>query len=666
MKSFKLKKLSILLTFVLFSVLSFAQSDVIGINMENDLKEKARKAVQTYYDGLMVLGSLQDANVRQQLQQDALTFFENRSVLVYNDLITGSQSITVEEYVENIPYLYPNPDFLIEGFVENLNNSTIYYDNNSLLVKVIVNVSIKGTNRNGEWVNKTNRLNALVKYVKTGDRINTSPKIFNILGNEEYDGDKLSGFKPILVSTNETNTSYTADNTEYNEKIRIIQETEARLIQEEENIRIRKEELSRREMELEDEKIIAEMKRQKAEQERIEAERQIEIARLAKEEAERQRIEAERQRAEAERQRAEAEAARLEAEQKALLLKSERFVINVGAGIYKHTGLLEQVINKQETTQGFATQINATLGYRFDINVNNNAARKINRGTIFGAFVRYGINSQEIINSNNLNQSLQIPEDKLDPILNHYMEFEAGFVFSELLRTSFGVGKQYDKRYFASTLALNINFGKLVWEIGATGMFGKDFQKLQIRPTTSLAFQFNELNPKKIKEPKSGFLCFELNPEVAYNMPISSTKGTAVTNSLSYQTTAFLGFKISKRSKIGVFGTYGISPNGISQNILESNELQTSYSINGDYNPYSGAEAGLIIKGMRISYGIGEFSFLNNQKLPYQSLSIGYDMPIFRVLRFTLNTSTIILNENYSNPILRISTGLALRFNYAR
>jgi len=661
MNYFNLKKLYLLLSFSLFvNILSAQNEGVISLDMENDLKEKARTAVQTYYDGLMIIGSLQEASERQQFQQDALTFFEHRNVQVFNDLSEGSRTITVERYVENIPIIYPKTDFLIEGLVENLSNSTLYYNENSLLVKVVVNVSIKGTNNKGEWVNKANKLNAFVKYIKNGDRINTSPKIFNILENDDYDGDKLSGFKPIIVSTSEVNTSYTADNTEYNEKMRVIKETEARLAEEEESIRIRKEELARREMELEDEKYIAELKRQKAEQERIEAERQKEEARIAKEQAERQRIEAERQ-------RAEAEAARLEAEQKALLLKSERFVFNVGAGLYKHVGLFEQVVNKQTPEQSlFATQINAMLGYRFDINVNNNSARKINRGTIVAAFGRYGINSQDIVNSNNLNQNLQIPEDKLEPIYNHYMELETGFVFSELLRTSFGVGKQNDKKYFVSTLALNINFGKLIWEIGATAMFGKDFQKLQIRPATSLAFQFNERNPQHLKEPKSGFLSFELNPEIAYNVPISSIKGSAATNSMSYQTNAFLGFKIGKRSKIGAFGTFGINPNAISQNILESNELQSSYTLNGDYNPYAGIEAGILLKGFRISYGVGEFSYLNRVNLPYQSMTLGVDVALYRVLRFTLNTSTLILNSDYTRPLLRISSGLALRFNYVR
>jgi hypothetical protein len=246
------------------------------------------------------------------------------------------------------------------------------------------------------------------------------------------------------------------------------------------------------------------------------------------------------------------------------------------------------------------------------------------------------------------------------------MELEAGFVFSELLRTSFGVGKQYDKSYFVSTVALNLNLGKLIWEIGATGMFGKDFQKLQIRPATSLAFQFNERNPKNLKGYKSGFFSFELNPEIAYNLPMSSTKGTAETNSLSYQTNTFFGFKISKKSKIGVFGTFGINPNGISQNILESNQLQASYAPNGDYNPYIGIEAGALIRNWRVSYGIGEFNYLNNKALPYQSMTVGIDVRLYKTLRFTLNSSTMVLNEDFTRLLVRISSGFALRFDYVR
>lgn len=660
--NYKYTVLFIILSLFLYSHSVAQNSNGLTKAQITEMQKTSIDVVDNYYEllGLISMQSADRNNVSdvKQFKIGVIEYFENDKVDVLNNLIEGgSKKMNIRLYLNTISTIFSLSPGKIES--NNSNASTVYQGDGFYIVKVSSLVKISGKNTDNNIVNSLEQLDTYLKFEINGKSYN-SPKIYGIIKSQ----DESKKLKPVEVIQSNYMTSNSEETIKLkkqlaeSKKLQETQKAELLRIQSEWNkkqqkLNSKEENITIKEKEIQDAKklVISIMDINKKKQDEID-----------------------NQKREIEHKEKELSQVRKSIENDKENLYSMRLVMDFGMGAYFNSRTIEDRFNNvNNITFDVSPQINAMIGYRFDLNIGNNIKSKINRGNVFGAFVTYGLNSTDFIESTITDQNLNISNDRQEKIYNRTLDAEIGFIFRELFRLSGGVGSMNGYRYNIVTTSLQIPISKkFIWGIGSSYLFGQDFRTPQIRPYTTFSIQFNDKPASRKLKGKDlkGRFYVQFTPELVYNIFSSSNSKLAFNQLISTQSNLFAGVRLGVKSSLGIYGTIGNNNNFVTHEVLNMVDT-SSYIINNAYNPYYNLSLGFNAWGlMRISYGYGKYTFSNDVvDIPYQSFTIGGSINIIPkkdVLRFNVDFSTKIIDNSLNSIIFGISSGISLRFNAGR
>lgn len=633
--------------------LTKAEGDYTITNeLKQELIESAERAVNTFSENLtLVAYSEIGLDEKKQFIKDINRWVEpDKTVFVFNDLTEdGSKEYEINNYLKNVITFYPSG---VEINTEIIMTHGVFYGNNPLwcFAKIKARKTISGINNRGNEVNKVIDLDYYISFKTNDVSVSKKPLIYSITKSK----DNISKFDPVRI---DKNSRLMLSTTEYD----ILLKEQSKL---KSDLKYAEAEVLRLKGDLE----AAERKKHEADQalansqkqleEEIERRKQIELA-LRKSEDKAEQAEEQKEEAEIRAKKAEQKAA--EAEK---ITKSERYVLNFGGGVYMHMEPLTKRINyNEESGNPLIPQITAMLGYRFDFNYKK--IRNKYRGNIFGVFGRLGFNNEKVMNSNNINQDLNISDGALDHRFNKYYELEAGFLFCENFKLSSGIGFQNKYTYLVSSTGINMNFAPFGLELGISALYGGDFKNIQLRPSASFYFQFNSGNIEYVKENYNDAFTFSCTLDGAYHV----MNGDQAKNAFSQQVAGFFGINFNK-TIIGGFAEYGYTGKELANKIIFLGE-DSRDELYSNFNEYYGFEGGfLFLKQIRLSYGLKHYIYNSlwqtseKNKKKYQSITIGWHKNI-KHFNFKFDIATVADNE-FNEMFWQIACGIGLRFGFAQ
>lgn len=655
--------LIILLSFV--NTLAFCQNDIDGItnSQANGMKKQALDLVKNYYAtiNLIATSSSDDESAEDVRAYSSVAegFFENGENDVYNNLIKGNKEMPISRYISTISTVFAkNPG---EIFSSSESSSNVYLKEKAFIVKVSAIIKVKGYDNSNILINRSNVLDAYVRF-KIRNKSISKPHIFNIIENSN----EVASLTPVnIVETSSINT-----NVAEMKKIQAeLDKTKNELSSKSQELQSIREKWAKRNIDLD--------KRQNS---IVEKEKELKNAQdlIKKQLSEIHKRESEIDKQKRELQRK----ADLIYEKDKQLTKisnrvesdvahqySKRLILEFSLGAYTNSRTLENKFNKANSYDfDISLQIGGMIGYRFDFNTKIN--NRLNRGTVAGLFITYGINSKSFISDTYYDQNINMPVARQDPIYNRSLEAEFGVLFREFFRLSGGFGRMNGLRYNTATTSFKIPIGtKFLFEFGSSLLFGQDFNKTQIRPFANIAFQLNDKTAKSLKSgDKKGRLYMQFSTDAVYSSTFKSSN-YSFTELITPRINMLVGSRIKERTIIGLQGEYG----NFNQNII--NDMQSSSYINNDtlnnsYNPYYSLGIGLYLWDVfKISYSYGQLERISLTKFNYHNITFGASINLLKekeLIRLSFDVSNKFFDNDPNKYLFGGSIGLSMRFNFAR